>query len=335
MPTKYFENFPRVDYDIEQNKRPKTVIDILRRVGIRGDFVKLLPTYYKQVILNEERPDMLSFDHYGNTYYHWVEMFLNGVVDPYYDWIIKHQDLEQFINKKYPDRTSLLHTNHFTTSSYSNKGVDYTGTLGDADYLVNSSDSLIIGETYTLYQFADGNFTNVGATGSEGLGDTFVATGTTPTSWGSQILVHNIDDSGTRFFVEGENLVEYKSTGNTGTTGAVGKVDKFDASDIKLVHSSTGTSFLSDGSSDKIFLKGSDSGAVARLLSGVRERDGVHHYENSDGIEVGRTASGATAVTNAEYELKNNDSKREILVLRERYLNQFENELKGILKSAN
>ena len=37
------------------------------------------------------------------------------------------------------------------------------------------------------------------------------------------------------------------------------------------------------------------------------ELNSVHHYENSDGIEVGRTASGATAVTNAEYELKNND----------------------------
>ncbi len=335
MPTKYFQNFPRIDYDIEQNKRPKTVSDILRRIGIRGDFVKLLPTYYKELVSNEQRPEILSMAHYGNTHYHWVEMFLNGVVDPYHDWVMKYQDLEQFINKKYPNRSSLLYTTHFTTSSYSNKGIDYTGTLGDADYLVNSSDSLIIGETYTLYQFADGNFTNVGATGSEGLGDTFVATGTTPTSWGSQILVHNIDDSGTRFFVEGEDLVEYKATGNTGSTGATGKVVKFDASNIKLVHSSTGTSFSSDGSSDKIFLKGSDSGSVARLLSGVRERDGVHHYENSDGIEVGRTASGATAVTNADYEDKLNDSKREIFILRDDYLGQFENELERLIKGAN
>ena len=140
---------------------------------------------------------------------------------------------------------------------------------------------------------------------------------------------------GTRFFVEGEDLVEYNATGNTGATGATGKVVKFDASNIKLVHSSNGTSFSSDGSSDKIFLKGSDSGAVARLLSGVRERDGVHHYENSDGIEVGRTATGATAVTNAEYEDKFNDSKREIFVLRENYLSQFENELERLLKGAN
>ena len=94
MPTKYFQNFPRVDYDIEQNKRPKTVIDILRRVGIRGDFVKLLPTYYKEVIVNEQRPDKLSYGNYGNTYYHWVEMFLNGVVDPYHDWVMNYQDLE-------------------------------------------------------------------------------------------------------------------------------------------------------------------------------------------------------------------------------------------------
>ena len=335
MPTKYFQHFPRIEYDIEQNNKPKMVIDILRRAGIRGDFVKILPSYYKQVVHNEERPDKLSFNHYGNTYYHWVEMFINQVVDPYHDWVMKYDVMEQFINKKYPNRTSLLYANHHTTASYSNKGIDYTGTLGDADYLVNSSDSLIIGETYTLYQFADGNFTNVGATGSESLGDTFVATGTTPTSWGSQILAHNIDDSGTRFFVEGEDLVEYKTDSNIGATGAVGKVDKFDASSIKLVHSSTGTSFLSDGSSDKVFLRGSDSGAVGRFLSGSNERDGVHHYENADGIEVGRTATGATAISNADYEDKLNDSNREIMVLRESYLSQFEEELKRIMSSAN
>ena len=340
MPVKYFQHFPRIEYDIEQNNKPKMVIDILRRAGIRGDFVKLLPTYYKEVITNEERPEMLSYNHYGNTYYHWIEMFLNDVVDPYHDWVMKYQVLEQFITKKYPNRSSLIYTNHFTTSSYSNKGVGSPSALGDGDYIMNNAsntDSLIVGETYTHYTVASGdNFSNVGSVASPSLGHTFVATGTTPTTWSnSSIIAHNIDDSGTRFFVEGEDLVEYNATGNTGATGATGKVVKFDASNIKLVHSSTGTSFSSDGSSDEIFLKGSDSGAVARLLSGVRERDGVHHYENSDGIEVGRTASGATAVTNAEYEYKLNESNREIMILQQRYLAQFENELKRILTSAN
>ncbi|SVD98495.1 uncharacterized protein METZ01_LOCUS451349, partial [marine metagenome] len=81
MPTKYFEHFPRVDYDIEKNKKPKTVIDIMRRVGIRGDFIKLLPTYYKELVINEERPDLFSYSRFGNTYYHWVEMMLNKIID--------------------------------------------------------------------------------------------------------------------------------------------------------------------------------------------------------------------------------------------------------------
>ena len=118
MPTKYFQHFPRVDYDIEKNKKPKTVIDIMRRVGIRGDFIKLLPTYYKELVTNEERPDLFSYSRFGNTYYHWVEMMLNRVVDPYHDWIMKYQVLEQTINRKYPDRSLLLLHTHFADTSY-------------------------------------------------------------------------------------------------------------------------------------------------------------------------------------------------------------------------
>ena len=341
MPIKYFQHFPRIEYDIEQNKRPKTVIDIMRRVGIRGDFKNLLPTYYKEIVNNDERPDMTSYQLYQSTYSNWVSMFMNEVVDPYHDWVMKYDVLEQFINKKYPNRTSLLYTSHFTTSTYSNKGVGTPDALGDADYIMNNAsntDSLIVGETYTHYTVVAGdNFSNVGSVASPSVGHTFVATGTTPTTWSnSSVIVHNIDDTGTRFFVEGEDLVEYKATGNTGATGAVGKVVKFDASIMKLVHSVTDTAFLSDGSSDEIFLKGSDSGAVGRVFSGSKERDSVHHYENADGIEVARTVSPApTAITNTAYEQEKNDNNREIMVLQERYLSQFENELKRILTSAN
>ena len=61
----------------------------------------------------------------------------------------------------------------------------------------------------------------------------------------------------------------------------------------------------------------------------------------SKGITIDRMEFAKPAFTldsfdgNAEYEDKFNDSKREIFVLREDYLSQFENELERLLKGAN
>tara|TARA_Y100000310_G_scaffold328202_1_gene395924 strand:+ start:6745 stop:7521 length:777 start_codon:yes stop_codon:yes gene_type:complete len=258
MPTKYFEHFPRVDYDIEKNKKPKTVIDIMRRVGIRGDFIKLLPTYYKELVLNEERPDLFSYSRFGNTYYHWVEMMLNRVVDPYHDWVMKNPVLDQTINRKYPDRSLLLVATHFADTSY-----------GAVD------------------------------------GDT------------------------NRFFVDGEAIKEYQADGTV--LDAIGTVKSFQASIIQLNISTTTP--LQWGQNH--YVKGDDSGAVGKIFGVTNERDAVHHYENSDGIEVGRSTANATAITNATYEMTLNDSKREVLTLRDSYLPQFEAELKRLLSSAN
>lgn len=42
---------------------------------------------------------------------------------------------------------------------------------------------------------------------------------------------------------------------------------------------------------------------------------GVHHYEDADGYVVNSTASGATSVSNYEYETRLNESKRRIKIV--------------------
>ena len=69
--------------------------------------------------------------------------------------------------------------------------------------------------------------------------------------------------------------------------------------------------------------------------------DGVHHYEvaQSSGdtntkIRVESDATGATAVTNFEYEREENDGRKQILLLQTTYLGQFVEEYGKLLKSA-
>ncbi len=72
--------------------------------------------------------------------------------------------------------------------------------------------------------------------------------------------------------------------------------------------------------------------------------DGIHHYEitqssgvsssldNSHLIEVNSDASGASSVSNREYEERLQDNKRLIKILRPEYLSEFVEEFKRIIQ---
>ena len=77
---------------------------------------------------------------------------------------------------------------------------------------------------------------------------------------------------------------------------------------------------------------------------GIGSIDSVHHYEisqtsgptssrdNSHLVEVNSDASGATAVTNREYEEREQDRLRQIRLLDPRYLNVFVSEFENLVQ---
>ena len=80
---------------------------------------------------------------------------------------------------------------------------------------------------------------------------------------------------------------------------------------------------------------------------GVGESDSIHHYEiaQSSGptsgngpedythlVEVNSDESGATAITNREYEQRIQDQKRQIRILDKRYVSQFIEEFEKLIQ---
>ena len=84
MAIDYFGTFPKLNYDMDKDNKTKEVTDILRRVGMRGDFDKLLPSYYKDILASNQRPEIASYLTYGDIFSHWILLHLNRVVDPYH-----------------------------------------------------------------------------------------------------------------------------------------------------------------------------------------------------------------------------------------------------------
>ena len=92
---RYFNNFPIIEY----NSRP--AIDITKRVVMLNYVLKNPYLFYPYEILENERADQLSNRYYDDQYKSWILYYSNNMVDPYYEWHLSEQELENFIIKKY------------------------------------------------------------------------------------------------------------------------------------------------------------------------------------------------------------------------------------------
>ena len=81
--SEYFSNFPKILYDIEgKNKiNPKysTVINIMIRQKFRDAIKENITVYYPYYIEEGQRPDVLSYDVYGDTKYVWMILMINNI----------------------------------------------------------------------------------------------------------------------------------------------------------------------------------------------------------------------------------------------------------------
>ena len=331
----YFRNFPTMDYNMDTTDNTTTVTDVFRRVGVRKSLNSFIANYYERILNAHERPEVVSFEEYDVSDRHWILMMINNIEDPYYDWILSQEQLDKFVESKYPGKTIVFPTTHYTTTTYSDFGLIFPAnpSVGEVDYTLNNdggTDSLIVDETYTMYTvYGTDDFSNVGASASPSAGHTFKATGTTPTTWeaagSGTILYHNVDSDlvdgsdvgGERFFLVGETVQEYGSTGRTGVTGVISELD----TTLTQVTTTSGT-FVVDN-----YIKGADSGAVGKIISVSNHTDAPHHYEDSDSNIIDRTGSAST-ISNRYYEESENEKKRRINVLMSGFADKFDAELK-------
>ena len=124
----YFEQFPKIAYDISNNKNFKLVTDIFRRIKIRSSIADNVSLYSSYDVPSGETPEVTSFKHFGTTDYHWIILMTNSVTDRYYDWPLNEQDFEAFVKSKY-DNPGAVHHYEITQSSgslTSNGPADYS-----------------------------------------------------------------------------------------------------------------------------------------------------------------------------------------------------------------
>lgn len=100
----FFSKFPKIGYDFATNTGPReytTVVDIMYRVNIIRTALNNASSYYEYLVEEGETPEVLADKLYGDPELHWVIMYANNIIDPYYDWPLDNDAFYDYITDKY------------------------------------------------------------------------------------------------------------------------------------------------------------------------------------------------------------------------------------------
>ena len=101
--SEFFVHYPQISYDISGTKpaKVKTVINLMERAKIKNVVLDDIIRYFPYSIKENQRPDHVSDEVYGDVKYTWLIFLINDITDPIYDWPLGTREFGTYIKAKY------------------------------------------------------------------------------------------------------------------------------------------------------------------------------------------------------------------------------------------
>lgn len=115
IPDKYFDKFPVITYS------NNSIVDITRRVTLLDRVSRNPYVFYNFELSGQERPDQFSNRYYKDPYKSWVLYLSNKILDPYYEWYLSEDELNEYIEKKYGSIVDAQEKIKFYRNDWENK----------------------------------------------------------------------------------------------------------------------------------------------------------------------------------------------------------------------
>ena len=65
--------------------------------------------YDLYTVMENEKPEDVSYMFYGKTEYHWIVLGMNNMVDPVHDWLMNDSELTKYVGNNYDDIDAVHH----------------------------------------------------------------------------------------------------------------------------------------------------------------------------------------------------------------------------------
>ena len=338
----YFQELPDLLY--QSNLITKTssqeylrVKNLFRKVKL-ADQVKESATFFQRYRIEEgDRPDTVAERFYGDPRKDWIVVLTAGITNIRDEWPLSNADLYRYGQSKY-GLEDLFKPHHYETTEVR----DHRGRL-----IVPAGQ--VVDKNFTIYDSASAeSFVGVNPLSSNVIynGGSFGTTPNNGTIWSKYLTgtqntagypVRNIFDgdissegstSGQLVFtpptpIPFEEKIEVYVSETAASNKYVATISGKQQSHITLSGGAEWKTIYSGGGTlDKLTIIDSQDNAANVFLNAIKI-DGYIMRDNNIGPVV--------AVTNYEYETKKNESKREIELMKPRYMQQFMNDMRDIM----
>jgi hypothetical protein len=99
---RFFNYFPKTVYTANTNSSGlDTVTNIISRFGFEQKLKDNSAAFYKYSIQDSDTPEIIAHKYYDNSERHWIVLLFNDIIDPQYDWPLKHESFIKYVDKKY------------------------------------------------------------------------------------------------------------------------------------------------------------------------------------------------------------------------------------------
>jgi len=105
----YFEQFPKIAYDITGKNDFKLTPDIFRRVKARSKILNNVVLLDDYDVQEGDKPEDVAFKAYGDAKYFFVVCLVNNIVNRFYDWPLDEYNFQQFVADKYENPNAAHH----------------------------------------------------------------------------------------------------------------------------------------------------------------------------------------------------------------------------------
>lgn len=109
----YFKSFPLTYYSVDDGANVKVVTNITLRAVINDEVKNNLSLFDEYDIKDGETPEIVSDKFYGSSFYHWIILHTNDILDARYEWPLSNRNLIAYCNDKY---TNPGATHHYENS---------------------------------------------------------------------------------------------------------------------------------------------------------------------------------------------------------------------------
>jgi len=129
----YFKEFPVINYSLDNGITSFQIADFFRRVKAIDENLQTSLIYAQYDVLDGETPEVVADKIYNESYYHWVILIANNIIDPRFDWPLSNSVLRTYVARKY-DVENIDAVKHYVNDDDEIVHSSYAGTKYPISY---------------------------------------------------------------------------------------------------------------------------------------------------------------------------------------------------------